>query len=112
MKRSIVLVEFPYDDLSDSKIRPAYALTDPIGEYRHIILALLTSRIPTQPLDTDFILDTTHPDFAMSGLKKPSTLRLNHLLTLRYSMIQRQLGELSIDTHKQIVEKVCALLTR
>ncbi len=89
MKRSIVLVEFPYDDLSDSKIRPAYALTDTIGEYCHVVLALITSRIPTQPLATDLILDVTHPDFAITGLKKNSTLRLNHLLTLRYSMIQR-----------------------
>ena len=111
MKRSVVLVEFPYDDLSDSKIRPAYALTDSIGEYQHIVLALITSRIPTQPLITDLILDATHPDFAITGLKKPSTLRLNHLLTLRYSMIQRQLGELSTATHEQIVEKLYALLS-
>ena len=111
LKRNIVLVEFPYDDLSDSKIRPAYALTDSIGEHRHVVLALITSRIPTQPLNTDIILDTNHPDFTMSGLKKPSTLRLNHLLTLRYSIIQRQLGALSIQTHRGIVEKVCALLT-
>ena len=110
MKRSVVLVEFPYDDLSDSKIRPAYALTDPIGDYRHIVLALITSRIPTQPLITDLILDATHPDFAITGLKKPSTLRLNHLLTL-HSIIQRQLGELSTATHEQIVEKLYILLS-
>ncbi|MBC7824569.1 MAG: type II toxin-antitoxin system PemK/MazF family toxin [Candidatus Parcubacteria bacterium] len=95
MKRSIVLVEFPYDDLSDSKIRPAYALTNPIGEHRHVVLALITSRLPTHPLATDLILDATHPDFAVTGLKKTSVLRLNHLLTLRHSMIQRQLGGLS-----------------
>jgi mRNA interferase MazF len=109
IKRSIVLVEFPYDDLSDRKIRPAYVLTNPIGEYRHIILALITSRIPTQPLVTDLILDGAHPDFAMTGLKKASTLRLNHLLTLRYAMIQRQLGELSPATHQQIAEKLSVL---
>jgi len=109
MKRSIVLVEFPYDDLSNSKIRPAYALTDLIGEHYHVILALITSRIPAQPLATDLILNAAHPDFASSGLKKPSTLRLNHLITLRNSMIQRQLGELSLETHSQIVEKLCFL---
>jgi len=83
MKRSIVLVEFPYDDLSDSKIRPAHALTDLIGEHRHVVLALITSRIPTQLLATDVSVDATHPYFAIAGLKKASTLRLNHLLTLR-----------------------------
>ena len=109
LKRSIVLVRFPYDDLSDSKIRPAYALTNPIGEHRHIVFALITSRIPTRPLATDLILDATHPDFTLTGLKKSSALRLNHLLTLRYSMIQRQLGELSAETHQQIVERLYTL---
>ena len=57
MKRRIVLVEFPYDDLSDRKLRPAYCLTDPVGEHRHIILALITSRIPPQLLETDMVLE-------------------------------------------------------
>jgi mRNA interferase MazF len=81
MKRKVVLIEFPYDDLSNSKIRPAYCLTNSIGENRHIIFALITSRIPTQLLSTDLVLDSTYPDFAASGLRKPSTLRLNHLIT-------------------------------
>jgi mRNA interferase MazF len=110
MKRKIVLIEFPYDDLSNSKIRPAYSLTDPVGENCHIIFALITSRIPTQLLSTDFVLDSTVPDFAASGLRKPSTLRRNHLLTLRRSMIQRQLGELSPETHSQLIEKLYKLM--
>ncbi|KAM3103625.1 type II toxin-antitoxin system PemK/MazF family toxin [Phormidesmis sp. 146-12] len=110
MKRKIVLIEFPFDDLSNSKIRPAYCLTSSVGENRHIIFALITSRIPTQLLSTDLVLDPTNPDFATSGLRKPSTLRLNHLITLRRSMIQRQLGKLSPKTHEQLLEKLCELI--
>ncbi|NDJ15941.1 type II toxin-antitoxin system PemK/MazF family toxin [Myxacorys almedinensis] len=109
-KRRTVLVEFPYDDLSDSKLRPAYCLTDPVGDNRHVIFALITSRIPMQLLETDVVLDAAHPDFVTSGLRMPSTLRLNHLITLRRSMIQRQLGELSPETHRQLVEKLRSLL--
>ncbi|MEP0894098.1 MULTISPECIES: type II toxin-antitoxin system PemK/MazF family toxin [Leptolyngbya] len=104
------MIEFPYDDLSASKIRPAYCLTDPIGENRHLIFALITSRIPAMLLDSDLVLDLSHPDFVMSGLRKPSTLRLNHLITLRRSMVQRRLGELSLQTHAVLVEKLCSLL--
>lgn len=110
MKRKIVLIEFPYDDLSSSKIRPAYCLSDPIGEHRHIIFALITSQIPSLLLPTDLILDSTHPDFFKSRLRKPSTLRLNHLITLRRSMIQRQLGELSPTTHSQLVQQLRELI--
>ena len=110
MKRKIVLLDFPYDNLSGSKIRPAYCLTDPVGEHRQIIFALITSRIPAPLLTTDLVLDSAHPDFAKSGLRKPSTLRLNHLITLRRSMIQRRLGELSLETHSQLVEKLAELI--
>jgi mRNA interferase MazF len=111
MKRKIVLIDFPYDNLSDSKIRPAYCLTDPVGEQRQIVFAFITSRIPATLLTTDLVLDSVHPDFARSGLRNPSTLRLNHLITLRRSMIQRRLGELSLETHSQLVEKLARWMT-
>lgn len=40
MKGKVVLIQFPFDDLSSSKVRPAYCLTNPIGTYQHVIFAL------------------------------------------------------------------------
>jgi mRNA interferase MazF len=111
MKGKVVLVQFPFDDLSSSKVRPAYCLTSPIGVNRHVIFALITSRIPTVLLDTDIVLDAAHPDFVVSGLLKPSTLRLDHVITLKQTMVRRELGELSVTTQEQICEKLCALLS-
>jgi PemK-like protein. len=56
----VVLVPFPFDDLSTTKVRPAVCLTDPtdpIGPHRHVILAFITSRIPTDLLESDMVLD-------------------------------------------------------
>ncbi|MCY7323137.1 MAG: type II toxin-antitoxin system PemK/MazF family toxin, partial [Phormidesmis sp. CAN_BIN36] len=39
MKGKVVLVNFPFDDLSATKVRPAYCLTNSIGIHRHIVLA-------------------------------------------------------------------------
>jgi mRNA interferase MazF len=111
MKGKVVLVRFPFDDLSASKVRPAYCLTQVIGSNRHVILALITSRIPVTLLATDFVLGEEHLDFAASGLSKPSTLRLDHVITLRRSMILRELGELSIETQALLAKKLCSLLT-
>jgi mRNA interferase MazF len=110
MKGKIVLVQFPFDDLSDLKVRPAYCLTHAIGDYKHVIFALITSRIPNTPLDTDVIIDLTHPDFDLSGLRQPSTLRLDHLVTLRQSMIRRELGVLSLATQYKIAEIIDRLI--
>jgi mRNA interferase MazF len=110
-KGKVVLVPFPFDDLSATKVRPALCLTNPMGKHSHIILAFITSQIPTNLLETDIVLDTSHPDFTASGLHKPSTIRLDHLMTVRKSLIQRELGTLSSDTQDKIAEKLCKLLS-
>jgi mRNA interferase MazF len=110
MKGKVVLVNFPFDDLSSTKVRPAVCLTNPIGTNQHIILALITSRIPHSLLDTDIVIDTSHPDFMMSGLHKPSTIRLDHIITLRKSIIKRELGTLSSEMQVQIADILCKLL--
>lgn len=45
-KGKIVLVPFPFDDLSGSKVRPAACLTEPVGRYRHLFVAFVTSGRP------------------------------------------------------------------
>jgi hypothetical protein len=62
----VVLVLFPFDDLSATKVRPAVCLTEPIGLHRHVILAFITSRIPADILDTDLVLDASRADFALA----------------------------------------------
>lgn len=111
IKGKVVLVSFPFDDLSSvTKVRPAVCLTNPVGRYHHIILAFITSQIPTDLLETDIVLDKSHPDFAASGLRKASTIRLDHLMTVRKSVIQREMGILSLEIQAQIAEKLCKLL--
>ena len=110
MKGNIVLIQFPFDDLSTSKLRPAYCLTHPIGSYQHIIFSLITSRIPNPILTTDIVLETTYPDFPQGGLQKSLTIRLDHLITLRQSMIRRELGNLSPTTQSKISIVLCKLL--
>jgi len=34
MKHKVVLVPFPFDDLSNTKVRPAVCLTEPVGEHK------------------------------------------------------------------------------
>jgi mRNA interferase MazF len=70
----VVLVPFPFDDFSGAKVRPAVCLTDPIGTHRHVVLAFISSRVPADLLETDFILDSTQADFAATGLRVSSAL--------------------------------------
>jgi mRNA interferase MazF len=94
-KYEVVLVPFPFDDLSSNKVRPAVCLTDPIGDHDHIILAFITSRVSPNPLPSDIILVENNPGFYRTGLRVSSMIQLHRLMTVSASLIQRQLGELS-----------------
>ncbi len=102
----IVLVPFPFDDLSAAKVRPAVCLTEPVGWHRHVILAFITSRIPGDLTDTDIELDANAPDFAMTGLRVSPTLRLHRLMTVTTAVTVRELGVLPPGTLDDVSAKL------
>ena len=111
-RAKVVLVPFPFDDLSAAKVRPAVCLTDPIGLHHHVILAFITSRIPADVLDTDVVLDASHAAFVSTRLRVSSTLRLHRLLTATTSLIQREMGELSPALQTEAANRLCKLFRR
>lgn len=106
IKGEAVLVPFPFDDLSSTKVRPAICLTEPIGIHRHVVIAFVTSRIPLDLLDTDVLLDINRTDFVSTGLLVTSTLRLHRLVTVSTSIIRRHLGALSADLQQEVDQKL------
>lgn len=102
----VVLVAFPFDDFTAEKARPAICLTEPLGLYRHIVLAFVTSRPPEDPLETDIVLDPIDPGFGQTGLLVRSTVRAHRLLTVSSSVIKRELGQLSTEQLEQVNQAV------
>ena len=106
IRGKVVLVPFPFDDLSGVKVRPAVCLSDPIGPHRHVIVAFLTSRIPVEPLESDLILDSRLADFPATGLRRSSTLCLHRMLTVSTSLMLRELGEITPRIQVQIDKRL------
>ena len=111
MGGKVVLVPFPFDDLSTTKVRPAVCLTDPIGTHHHVIMAFITSRTPADLLETDLILNSGQADFAMTGLRVTSTLRLHRLMTVTTTLIRRELGELSPRMQDEMANRLRRLFS-
>jgi mRNA interferase MazF len=109
IKHKVVLVPFPFDDLSSTKVRPAVCLTDPIGPHRHVVLAFITSSTPGRPLRTDLVLDARDPGFAATGLRVSSTLQLHRLMTASSTLICRQLGHLTPELQARVSEGLRSL---
>jgi len=109
IKNKVVLVPFPYDDLSAVKLRPALCLTDYIGSHRHVVLAYITSQVSSIPLATDVVLDNNHPEFGDLGLRAASTVQLHRLVTVRSTFMRRELGVLPASFEVEVAAKLRGL---
>lgn len=93
--KKIVLTRFPFTDLSSSKRRPVVILSKRKTTSPDVIVAFISSVIPAYPEETDFILDTAHPDFQMTGLRKRSVFKMDKLATLDVNIFTGEIGEVS-----------------
>jgi len=109
IKNSIVLVPFPFDDLSAYKVRPALCLTNEIGKYNHIIIAFISSRIPEDQIDTDLILFKDSENSIGTGLTVDSVIMLHKMVTIPKSLIKRKLGVINPTMVPIIKEKIFRL---
>lgn len=109
MRFKVVLVPFPFDDLSGQKVRPAVCLSEPVGAHRHVVLAFITSTVPQSLEPTDILLTPGTADFASTGLRVRSTLRLHRMVTISTAIIRRQMGVLSPSTQAEVQQQFRAL---
>lgn len=71
----IVLITFPFSDLSSTKVRPVLVLSAEDPKQQDFIVALITSNIIRPLLDTDYLLLTSETDFPGTGLKVDSVFK-------------------------------------
>ena len=110
MRYSVVLVPFPFDDLSGNKVRPAVCLTDAVGAHRHVVITFITSSVPPSSEPTDVLIDPSSADFAITGLRSRSALRLHRMVTVSATIVKRQLGVLTPNLQAQVQQRLRTLL--
>ncbi len=106
LKNKLVLIPFPFDDLSTTKARPAVCLTEPIGFHQHVVLAFISSRIPNELLPTDIVIDQSDAKFAATGLKVSSVVRLHRLMSVSVNLVKRELGSLPPRLQQAVAQKL------
>ena len=106
IKNSIVLVPFPFDDFSVSKVRPALCLTSEIGKHDHVIIAFITSKMPDDLVDSDIILRKQSENSLGTGLSVDSVIRLHKIVTVPKILIKRKLGSINRSVEADIKRKI------
>jgi mRNA interferase MazF len=100
----VVLVTFPFSDLSNAKLRPAVCLADAgRGDW---VLCQITSNAygdsNAVPLDSR--------DFISGGLLVASVARPGKLFTASISLISRSVGKLTDASFQRVMNAVIAIL--
>lgn len=102
--RSIVLVPFPFSDLSQTKLRPALVLAE--ADRGDCILCQITSN----PYGDSQAIALTNTQLATGPLHKTSYARLSKLFTANHNLMQKEIGSLTADAFKQVIEGVINIL--
>ncbi len=101
---SVVLVPFPFSDLSQSKRRPAVVLAD--AERGDWILCQVTSKSYADARAVELAAD----DFKRDGLRITSYARPAKLFTAHESLFVAEAGVLRAESLKRITDEVVSLI--
>ena len=103
-RNDVVLVRFPFTDLSAETVRPALIVGRVTGN--DVVVAFVTSRIGGNGRQgrqrEEHLMDPMDPEFLMTGFRAPSAIRLNKLATLDRALIRRRIGRIGAGTERAV----------
>ena len=101
---AVVLVPFPFSDLSQTRNRPSVVVVDAGRGDR--VLCQVTSQPYSDPLAV--LIESN--DFQSGGLRLPSYARPGKLFTANHCLITREAGILHPNAFQRVLDAVIALL--
>ncbi len=101
---AVVLVRFPFSDLSASKLRPALVLAD-VGRGDSVLV-----QVTSNPYSDSHAVELTEASFVRGSLERTSYARPGKLFTANETLIARSVGELAPDVAEAVLSAVIRLL--
>ena len=105
VKGDVVVLPFPFSDLSAGKRRPALVIA-PLQTHQDVILCMITS----QTRDGDAI-PLLASDFREGSLPRDSFIRPNRLFTADGGIILRVAGKITQEKMNAVVEKLIEIIS-
>ena len=105
IKGDVVVVPFPFCDLSDAKRRPALVVATMSGD--DVVLCQITR----QAKQDDWAIAIDGEDLEGGSLKQSSNVRPNRLSTCDSGIILYRVGTLSEVKMRQVTQKIIDLFT-
>ena len=100
VKGDVVIVPFPFSNLSGSKKRPALVLTNLRGD--DILICLITS----QPTGDVFAQKLRSEDFVSGSLPVVSFVRPLRIFTIDKHIVFRKIGQITPERIDKVIEAI------
>lgn len=107
----IVLFQFPQTDLAEGKFRPALLLGKLPGEYDDWLICIISSQTRHYIPEFDELIQENDSDFADSGLKVASVIRVGRLAVVSGEILLGAIGHVSKDRLKRIKQHLSTWLS-
>lgn len=104
VKGDVVVIPFPFSDLSQSKRRPALVLT--VLQGNDLILCQITSK----SVKDNYAIAVDQNDFASGNLNQDSNIRPNRLFTADSQIILYRIGNIKKIKLDQVINKVVEII--
>ena len=106
VKGDVVVLPFPYTDLSSSKKRPALVVATLRGE--NIILAQITTKFR----EDEDVVNLKNSDFASGNLKIESFVMPSILFTAESSKVNYKAGKVKPEKIKEVQRRILEIFSR
>jgi mRNA interferase MazF len=104
VKGDVVVIPFPFSDLSSTKKRPALVITNLKGE--DLILCQITSKDSKDK----YSISLSQEEFKHGSLKQDSNIRPNKIFTADVSIIDYKIGSVIPAKAKKVVQRICKII--
>jgi len=91
----VVLFRFPQTDQQIGKLRPALVIRKLPGQYSDWLICMISSQLDQKLPELDEIISPEEIDFADSGLKRPSVIRICRLAVVSGDVLIGKIGQIS-----------------
>jgi mRNA interferase MazF len=104
VKGDVVVIPFPFSDLSQSKRRPALVLAVLQGD------GLNLCQITSKSIKDNYAIPVDENDFESGSLNQESNIRPNRLFTADNHIILYRIGNIKIIKLNQVIDKVVEII--
>lgn len=105
-KGTIILVPFPFTDLTDVKVRPALIVSTNSKSQDIVVLFISSKVINGKVSETDFVII---PD-KVNGLKANSVVKCNKFATIERKIVIGEIGNLSEAEIEKVNQRMIKVL--